>query len=1059
MKKYLSTLMLFLGIVNFTMAQRTLSGMVSNPDGEALVGASIVVKGTNVGTLTDTEGKFSLAIPNDAQTLVVSFAGSQTQEMPVGTENVFNIQLSNAQLEEVVVVAQGLRRNQREIGYSYSKVNTEDLTVGRSPQLAQALSGKVTGLAIYNVNNSIDPDVKVVLRGYRSMTGNNEALIVVDGIQTTSTILSLINPSDVENVTILKGGQAATLYGSAGINGALVITTKKGAKGKLKVNYSNSTNFEEISFMPYFQDQYGSGSHYYQPFGTPGYSDDYKERMKGNFRTYENQQFGDAYDGSLRILGRVTESGNKLVRPYSAIPNIRKKSFDTGMSTNNQLNFQGGDEVSSYYLSVENQKVNGIVPKDKSDRTGVRIAATRDYNRLTTSFNASYTQAAYDRTSTDFYYWVFNQAAHIPLNELRDWQTNEFANPNGFYNDYYNNPYFELDNNRSKYKDANTTGNIFVNYKIFDWLQVNNRLGVMNNSTTGKNRTGKFFYSDWAKEDAFVPAEWTQDYLSIARAHSDIVGAVSDFSSNFNVINNESQAQLAKDFGSFSNKLVLGMSVYQATSKNISVGSSSIVVPDVYNVSNRQGELTGGESNTQVRRYGYYADLTTNFKNWLILNGTFRYDATSRFFKPDRDRTFWSYPYYGVGLSLIATDAIPSLKSNVLNYAKFRVNYNKNANDNIPLYGLDLSYNNAAGFPYGNTVGIEVGNTLPDGNLKPETVFSKEVGGEFVMFDNRITLDASAYTQSSKDQVITVKIPNTTGFSNLLINVGETQNWGYEADLKFLIARGAKFHWDFGIRYSYNDNKVVSLYPGIDEFEINTTNFGANASTNIILGQRFPILKTDGFQHAPDGSGRVLVDQDNGYPLLETMLKQRGGTLPRHIAGLGSKLSYGGLGLNFNFEYRGGNVMYSELGPIMTFTGSGGWTTDRTPHVFPNSAILGADGKTVTPNTVNIQEAEYALWVDNYMLSGESFTNKAWFVKLRDINLSYTFPKSLMGKSKVFSGASIALYGRNLFTIVDKLNYYTDPEFSYSSGNGQGINTSRQTPPVRQYGVNLNLSF
>jgi TonB-linked SusC/RagA family outer membrane protein len=1059
MRKYVLILILFLSMASLAIAQRTLSGKVTNPDGESLVGASVVVKGTTIGTLTDAEGKFSLAISTDAQTLIISFTGSQTQEIPVGTSNDFTIQLVSGQLDEVVIVGQGLRRNQREIGYSYSKVNTEDLTVGHSPQLAQALSGKVTGLAVYNVDNSIDPKVKIVLRGYRSMTGNNEALIVVDGIQTTSTVLSLINPNDIENVTILKGGQAATIYGSAGINGALVIMTKKGAKGKLKVDYSNSTNFEEISFLPFFQNEYGSGSHYYQPFGTPGYSDDYKERMKGNYRTYENQQFGEPYDGSLRILGRVAESGNKLERPYSAIPNIRKKSFDRGVSTNNQLNFQGGDETSSFYLSVENQKVNGIVPKDKSNRTGIRVAATKEYNRLTTSFNASYTQAAYDRTSTDFYYWVFNQAAHIPLNELRDWKTNEFANPNGFYNDYYNNPYFELDNNRSKYKDANTTGNFYVNYKVSDWLQINNRLGVMNNSTTGKNQTGKFLYTDYAKDDAFVPPAWTQDYTGISRAHSDIVGGVTDFSSTLNVINNEFQTQVAKDFGAFSNKLVLGASVYQTTAKNLSVGSTSIVVPDVYNVSNRQGELTGGESSSQFRRYGYYADLTTNFKNWLILNGTFRYDATSKFFKPTRDRSYYSYPYYGVGLSLIATDAIPSLKSNFLNYAKIRLNYNKNANDNIPLYGLDLAYNSASGFPFGNVVGIEVGDRLPDANLKPETVLSKEVGGEFVLLNNRVTIDATAYTQTSKAQVITVKIPNTTGYSNLLINVGETQNWGYEADLKFLIARGAKFHWDFGIRYSYNDNKVVSLYPGIDEFELNSTNFGANASTNIIKGQRFPILKTDGFQHAPDASGRVLVDPDNGYPLLETKLLQRGGTLPRHIAGLGSKISYGGLGLNFNFEYRGGNVVYSELGPIMTFTGSGGWTTDRAPHIVPNSAILAADGKTVTPNTVQTQEAEYSLWVENYMLGGENFVTKAWFVKLRDINLSYTFPKSVMGKSKVFSGASIALYGRNLFTIVDKLNYYTDPEFSYTTGNGQGINSSGQTPPVRQYGVNLNLSF
>jgi TonB-linked SusC/RagA family outer membrane protein len=1060
MKKLILFFILSLCTAITAMAQRTITGIVSNQNGEPLIGASVVIKGTTDGILSDADGKFSLTVPAEANMVIISFAGYQTQKVALGAANTIEVQLASSILEEVIVTAQGIRKNQREISYAYAKVNTEDLTVGRSPQIAQALSGKVAGLAVYNVNNSVDPQVRLVLRGYRSLTGNNQALIIVDGVQTSSTVLALLNPNDIENISILKGGQAAALYGSAGINGALVIATKKGEKGKLKVSYSNSTNFEQISFLPDFQDQYGSGSHYYQPFGTPGYSDDYLERMKGNYRTYENQQYGDPYDGSLRILGRVVESGNKLVRPYEAIPNIRRKTFDTGVSTNNQLSFQGGDETSSYYLSVENQLINGIVPKDKSNRTGIRLAANKDYNRLSTSFNASYTQTAFDRTATDFYFFVLNQPAHIPLNELRDWQTNEFANPNGYYNDYYNNPYFMLDNNRNKYQDANITGNFNLNYKVTSWLQLNNRLGVMNNTRTGKVRTGKFTHSDWAKDSAYVPDPWVQDYEGIDRAHTDIVGAVTDNSFTQNVINNEFQALISKDFGRFSNKLVLGSSLYQASTKSISVGSTSIVVPDVYNVSNRQGELTGGEANTQIRRYGYYADLTTNFDNWLILNGTFRYDATSLFYKPDRDKSFWAYPYYGIGLSFIATDALPGLKSKFLNYAKIRMNYNKNANDNIPLYGLDLAYGNATGFPYGNTVGITVGDVLPDVNLKPETVFSKEVGGEFVLFDNRITLDVSAYTQKSKDQVITVKIPNTTGFSNLLINVGETKNWGYEADLKYLIARNEKLRWDFGVRYSYNDNKVVELYPGIDEFELNSINFGANASTNIILGKRFPMLKTDGYERAPDGSGRVLVDPVEGYPLLLSELVERGGTLPRHIVGLGSKIQVGNFGLDFNFEYRGGNMMWSQLGAVMTFTGSGGWTTERTPHIFPNSAILAPDGKTVTPNTsVQIQESEYALWVDNYILSGENFLNKAWFIKLRDVNLSYTFPKHIISKSKVFSGASISLYGRNLITLVDKLNFYTDPEFSYTTGNGQGINATAQTPPVRQYGASINFSF
>ncbi len=1077
MKKVLFTLVALLCAVGLTMAQKTITGMVTSSEGP-LVGASVVVKGTTNGTVTDIDGKFSLAVAKDAQILLVGFVGYQSSEIAIGNSTEFEVKLSSGQLEEMVVTAQGIRKNQREIGYSYSKVGTDDITVGRSPQLAQALSGKVTGLAVYNVNNSVDPAVKIVLRGYRSLTGNNEALVVVDGMQTTSTVLALLNPNDIESVSILKGGQAATLYGSSGINGAIVITTKKGEKGKIKVSFSNSTNFEEISFLPDFQDKYGSGSHYYPSFGTAGYSNDYLVRLKENWRPYENQQYGDGYDGSQRIQGRITESGNKLVLPYSAIDNIRRKTFDTGLSTNNQISFQGGDETSTFYLSVENQKIKGIVPHDQSERTGVRLAATKSYDKLEAGFTASYTQANFDRTTGDFYSEVLNQPANIPLNELRDWKNNEFASPNGYYNDYLNNPYFIADNSRALYKDANLSGNFNLTYKAFDWLQVSNRLGVMNNSRTGKNTTGKFLYSDWAKNSATIPAPWTHadDYPGIYRAITDILGSVTDYSSSENVINNEFQIALTKTVGDFSNKLILGNSVYQRYTKGIFLGSNSVVVPETYNVSNRQGELVGGEANTLNRKFGYYADLTTNYKNWLIFNGTFRYDATSVFYEVGRDKNYWSYPNYGVALSFIATDAIPALKSNVLNYAKIRVNYNKNANDNIPLYGLKPTFPNGAGFPYGNTVGLTVGNTLPDAGLKPETVYSTELGGEFLLFDNRITLDASVYNQKSKDQVITVKIPNTTGYPNLLINVGETRNFGYEVDLKYLIARGSKFRWDFGIRYSFNDNEVVDLYPGITEFS-----YGGGftyANSNVIKGQRFPMLKTDGYQYTPEGDGRVLVNGTTGYPLRQAALSQRGGTLPRHIAGLGSKVSYGGFAFNFNFEYRGGNVIFSDLGRQMTFTGAGGWTSDRAPHVFPNSSILNVDGKTSTPNTsLNVREAEYALWVDNYRLISENFVSNAWFIKLRDVNLSYSVPQSLIGKTKIFSAASISIYGRNLLTIVDKSNPFTDPEYSSlgsataltgtnignlsntSTGNGLGINTTTQTPPVRQYGINLNFSF
>lgn len=1063
MKKILTSL--FLAVFVFVAANaqvRQVTGSVKDDKGTAVAYASVKVKGQASAVVADEKGNFKISAASN-ESLVVSATGFAPTEVKASATTL-NIVLTRQveDLENVVVTAQGIRKKSKEIGYSYAKVSNDEINVGRSPQLTQALAGKVSGLAVYTVNNSVDPAVKVVLRGYRSLTGNNEALVVIDGMQTTATALATINPNDVENVSILKGGQAATLYGSAGVNGALVITTKQGTKGKLKVQYSNSTNFEEISFLPAFQNQYGSGSQYYPiGYGSAGYDASAVNRSKLNWRPYENQQYGDAYDGSMRIAGRVLEDGSSLVVPYSDVANVRKKSFDIGVSRNNQASFQGGDETGSYYLSVENQKINGIVPGDMSDRTGVRVKSTKEYGNLSTTFNAAFTQIAYDRTTSDFQNDIINTASWVDLTTMRDWRSNKFANPNGYYNDYYNNPYFNKDINRARYKDANFSGSFDVLYKLRPWIQFYNRLGIMNNSRTGKNTTEKFTYSDWAKNDAYIPAQWghDDDYPGIYRAISDVLGAVSDYSSTENVVNNEFQARIQKDIANVENKLTLGYSLYQRYTKAINVSSSSIVVPDVYNVSNRQGNLGGGESNTTERKFGYYADLNTNLKNmdYLNLNLTGRFDATSRFFKQSRAANQYSYFYYGAALSFIVTDAFPSLKSNILNYAKLRTSYNKNGNDNIPLYGLDLAYNNGANFPYGNNVGLSVGNTLPDANLKPEFVTALEFGAELSMLKNRVNLDLTWYDQSSVGQVLTVKVPNSTGFSNLLINVGEVKNFGYEADLKVQVLRDTKIKWDVNVKYSYNDNKVESLYPGITQFAYGGYSY---ATTNVILGQRFPVLKTTGYYYATDGSGARRVSPTTGYPVQNTALNERGSTLPRHMVGLGSSFTYSDFRLSFNFEYRGGNVIYSDLGRQMTFTGSGAWTANRTEHIYPNSYYIDpATSAEVKNNSVYVREPEYALWVNNYRQIAENFVTPGWFIKLRDLNLSYNLPSSLVKKSKIFSGANVAIYGRNLFTIVDKKNQFTDPEFSYTSGNGLGISNTLQTPPVRQYGFNVNFVF
>ncbi len=964
----------------------------------------------------------------------------------------------SALIDEVIVTALGVKRRPKELGYSVAKVTNEDITNGKSPTVAMGLSGKVSGLAVYNVNNSVDPQVKITLRGYRSLTGNNDALIVIDGLPMppggSSTILNLINPNDIDNITVLKGGVASAQYGSDGVNGALVITTKKGSKGRPRVSYTHSTNVEKISVITKFQEKFGSGSHYAAGFGTAGWKANYLDRMKDNWRSYENQQFGDQFDGSLRIAGRVLQDSSRNMLPYSAIKGERERIWDVGLTTNNQASVSGGSDVSTFYLSFENNLTWGIVPGDRATRNGARFAATTETGRLKAGFNASYVQANYDRTTFDFYNETINQAGNIPLSTYRDWRNNKFAHPNSYYNDYYTNPYFRLDNERTKYQDANITATVDATYKISSFLNLYNKLSLLNNARTQKSTVGKFIHSDYAKSRAYVPAGVDQgDGFGITRAGTDFLGSVSDNITNENIINNELQLQFDKTFSDFSVKGLTGFSIYDRRVKSVSINSSSLVVPDVYNVDNRLGNLGGGENNSEFRKYGYYGDVLLGWQDKVFVHAFGRYDATSKFYTNSRPSNMYSYFYPGVDVSAIVTDIIPSLKGNVLNYAKLRAGYNKNGNDNIPLYGLDATYPNGAGFPYGNIVGITVGDVLPDKDLKPEFVYSFEVGGEFQFLKNRINLDLTYYQQKSDGQVVSVTVPRTTGYGTLRINVGKVENWGIEADLRGEIIKSKNFSWDANVRYTYNDNKVVSLYQGVPEFfQAGFTYAGAF----VIQNQPFPVMKA--ISYVRDSLGRIVVNKATGYPLNNGPLKNFGRTTPPHILGFGTKFRYKNLTLSGNLEYRGGHVMYSDLGRQMTFTGSGKWTDQREPFIVPNSSYNDGTGKFV-PNDKPVNEAEYEYWVTYYRVIAENFVVPAWFIKLRDINLTYSLPTNLVSKFKIVSNLTIGLYGRNLFTIVDKRNMFTDPEFSFTTGNGQGVSTTSQTPPVKQYGITLSVNF
>ncbi|MBC7650519.1 MAG: TonB-dependent receptor, partial [Deinococcales bacterium] len=659
------------------------------------------------------------------------------------------------------------------------------------------------------------------------------------------------------------------------------------------------------------------------------------------------------------------------------------------------------------------------------------------------------------------------------VSDYRDWQNNKFANPNGYYNDYTNNPYFLADNSRRDSKNNFFNGNLNLELKATDWLTVNYRIGTAVTNTFTKDFVGKFLYTAYAKATAKTFEPQYNDYNGINRAKTDALGSVADLATNGTRINSDFYINLNKTFKKFSTKLILGNNIQQRQSYDNRLASTSILIPGVYSVTNRAGDLDQATANaygqtTSLRKYGFYGDLTLGYNDMFFLHGSGRNDNTSLFYTSTRDKSLYSYFYYGIDASAVITNAVPSLKSNVLSFLKLRLSYNTNKNDNLNPYDLTLTYSSAAGFPYGNTVGTVSSTTLPDPNLKPETVSTYEAGFELGLFKSKVNVDFSIYKQKSEDVIISTGVSNATGFSNYRVNAASLDNTGIELDVKANIISRKNFNWEVNANYTYNNNKVISIFRDLPRFL--SGSIGTAGFLFAELDNPFPYLKTTGYRR--DGSGNVVIDKSNGWPIKSVDQVNQGNTLPKNTFGFGTKLTYKGFSFSANLEMRTGYKVYQGLAGSLAVYGQGyntGAAYDRKPFLYPNSVYDDGTGKLIT-NTNVLVRSDYAWYYGygdagtptSYGAIGETNVTSGFFLKIRDVAISYAIPSALLAKTKVFKGASFTVFGRNLYTWVAKDNIYTDPEFNAfaTSNNATGISTAaNNTPPVRSIGATLSLTF
>ena len=1023
--------------------EKKVSGRVTGTNGEGLPGVTIVIQGTNQATQTDANGNYSINVPT-GKILVFRSVGYSDKTITVAQgSSLYNIQLSGNEsvLDEVVVTGAGLQASRRSIGVTQTTIKADDLQKAKPTNIVTGLTGKVAGLTVQGVGSGVNPNYRVVLRGMRSLTGNNQALIVIDNIISPSAMLGNLNPDDVEDITVLNGASAAALYGSKASNGALIIKTKKGAASQgLEVTIDNTTTFENSVFLPKMQKLFGSGADKYVQIYTP----------------YENQQYGPKFDGSNVLIGDPLQDGSTQYTPYS-YSGDKDKFWETGVTNMTNLSVASKLDKSSFRFSGQYLNSTGTVPGDKYTRASARVNGARELSdKLNISYSSYYAQNRYDQTSANssIYDAVLNQPGQIPLLSYKDWKNNPFADPSGYYNAYYNNPYFVAANNRQNIRNDYFMGNIDLSFKPLQWLDFTGRVGMTTANQSYKYTTGKYSFTPYAAG------------LHGSYKANNITGNVTDA---FNYTTN-----IATDFishathtnGDFKFDYTLLFQFLQNQYSGMNASVSGLVIPDIYNLGNSLNNPSAGQSSYLARTFGLSGKVDVAYKNYLYLSLTGRNDWVSIL---DPDHRSFFYP--GVALSFVATDAIDGLKDfEPLNFLKLIANWSKVGQVNVGststfgAYATVPTFSQGSGYPYNGVGGFTIGNQIVQPGLKPEMTRSIELGFESQWWNNRITANATYFNNRTTDNTVPAIISWATGYSNYLVNAGITTGKGIESKLTVTPIRTQDWDLTVGGNFTYIDNRVEAVGAGLTQLALGT--YGGSTGSYAIAGEKFPVIMGYGYNRDPQG--RIIVDKNTGYPTKTESLINMGPAMPTHTLGLNLSLSWKDLTFYTSAEYRTGNYIYHRGASTFDFSGSGINTVgyDRERFVIPNSSYWDDATQSYVANTnITVYDGGSDYWT---MGTGrrdidETYVTSAAFWKIREMSVTYNIPKSWLAGQKVIKRARVSAQGRNLFLWTPATNVYTDPEYSdgngSSNGNAIGLTGLSQTPPSRYLGFSVSLTF
>jgi TonB-linked SusC/RagA family outer membrane protein len=1063
MRKLASLLPVLMLLCTFALAQtRTVTGRVMDDKGESIPFATITESGTKNAAKADANGLFSIRIKEGSQ-LIISSAGFNSQTVTPAATGAINVNLATkqAELKEVVVTAAlGQQKLARQLGYSATTIQSKDIVATKPISVANGLTGKAAGLQINSVNNGLFAPTRITLRGNRSLTGNNQPLIVVDGAIFNND-LSTINTEDIADVNILKGSSASAIYGSDASNGVIVINTKRGTRGKPQVNFSTTVQVESLAYLPELQNRFGSN-------GGEKFVNDFNDLS--TYIPYENQSYGPEYNGRSVPLGRPISDGTTQMVPYTGQgESAKKKFFDKGVTTQNNFSYMAGDENSRFYMSLQDINTRAIMPGDKGRRDVFRVGGSKTYGIFSANYSMSYTYKTTDYTNTGLVYeLVMNTPAHVPLTQFKDWGNDRYSTPDGYYNDYFDNPWWIIGNNRQKNTDHNLTGNVQFNLKPLSWLNLSYRLAASNLSNRYEFKNSPKSFSDFTKTNNVVlysnPSGTGVDsvieapkYITVSEGNASYGNSTY---SNF-LLTSDFIASIDKKLSQdFNLSASLGTTYVGNKISGIAV-SGPLVVP-VYNINNVQGvpTLGGGNSFREARKLGLFGEATVGFRNYAFLHGSYRSDIDSRLSEDNR----W-IPYYDIDAALVLSDLIAGLKDNkTLTYLKVRAAHSVTGNASAlgggspyladGAYIINPTYTVAGGFPYGSLGGYNLSTLIANPNLKPEQVEENEVGLE-IGFLNRFYLVAAAYQSELTDGIVTANTASSTGSYNALLNAANTRNKGLELELKSAIIKNKDWTWNLNINYTHYESKVISINGDVKSLGI----AGANANAYAVVGQPYPVIESRDWVR--DDQGRVIVSAVTGNPTRDPNLKVLGNATPTDILGLTTNLTWKNLTFTATADYRGGYKIFNTIGQYMDFTGIASTTaiTGRQRFVFPNSVYDDGTGKYVTNTNVTVDDANFNFWPGLYRSVGANYVVSAAAWKLREAAISYEIPRNIYAPTKIVQRATLTVSGRNLIMLRPKTNVWTDPEFSEDTGNGVGRTSESQAPPSRIFSATLSITF